>query len=82
MLDILLTQAEPPLVTPSVDYKAVQWTYRAFPHDITANLWGYQYFRRGEMMDGVATGVKESPMAPMQDSAIAGGGPDVLVGSA
>jgi hypothetical protein len=27
-----------------VDQKPVQMTYRALPADITANLWGYQYF--------------------------------------
>jgi uncharacterized protein YfaS (alpha-2-macroglobulin family) len=29
-----------------VDQKDVQYTYRAFPADITANLWGYAYFGR------------------------------------
>ena len=27
-------------------YQAVDWRYRAFPADITVNLWGYQYFGR------------------------------------
>jgi hypothetical protein len=30
----------------SSSYQNVQITYRSFPSDLTASLWGYQYFRR------------------------------------
>ena len=36
-------------------YKDATMTYRSFPYEIIANLWGYQYFRgQGEGKDGVA----------------------------
>jgi uncharacterized protein YfaS (alpha-2-macroglobulin family) len=44
--------------------KDVQMTYRSFPADITANLWGYMYFGgKGGGMRGAALGAP--PMAPM-----------------
>jgi uncharacterized protein YfaS (alpha-2-macroglobulin family) len=44
------------------DYRDATITYRSFPHDLTANLWGYQSFGRrgGRALAGAAP----APMAP------------------
>ncbi len=39
-----------------VDYKNVIMTYRSFPAEIAANLWGYQFFGGGYGGDGAAPG--------------------------
>ena len=43
-------------------YESVQITYRSFPPDLTANLWGYRFFA-GDGGDGGAIGMAQSHMA-------------------
>ena len=50
--------------------KEVQMTYRAFPADITANLWGYQYLRKAGVMNHMAMaapGAAGAPVAAMAE---------------
>jgi uncharacterized protein YfaS (alpha-2-macroglobulin family) len=42
-----------------VAYKDARYTYRAYPNDLTVNLWGYMYFRNGR-----GGGFGGAPMAP------------------
>lgn len=37
-------------------YKQVEVSYRHFPHDLTSNLWGYQYFGRSGAAPGMGGG--------------------------
>ncbi len=46
-------------------YAHVDHRYRQLPHDITANLWGYQYFGRGGMLGGGFGGGPPGAPAPM-----------------
>ncbi|MBL8864814.1 MAG: hypothetical protein JNK93_04560, partial [Planctomycetia bacterium] len=56
-------------------YAHVDHRYRQLPHDITANLWGYQYFGRGGMGGGFGGGPPgaPAPMAAEAKSASRGG---------
>ena len=53
-----------------VDRKDVTITYRSFPNEITANLWGYQFYggrgvRRGFGVGGMGMPVPSAPAAAM-----------------
>jgi len=52
-----------------IDQKAVSMTYRAFPADITVNLWGYQFYGRNGAARGAGMAM---PAAAMRRQAARG----------
>ena len=52
-----------------VDRRSVQIRYRTYPHEVIGNLWGYQFFRRGQARGGLGFGGR--PEAAMADGMMA-----------